>query len=436
MDTDAPCTPTIAQEDKVGPFIIGVTGASASGKTTVCEKIINGLGDQRCVLISLDWFYHGVPPSVDPSTYNFDHPDAFDFEALSKVLATMKKRCPVSVPKYDFAFHCRVADNSAELDVADVIIVEGILTFFDAHLRDLMHMKIFVDEDADICLSRRIKRDVVARARTVDSILAQYERFVKPAFETFIQPTRRYADIVVPRGGDNLVAIDLIIKHIALKIRQEDLRKVFSNLVLMSDSCQSRGLHTILRDRKASRDDVVFYSNRLMRLLIEEGLGLLPFERRMVTTPGGGRFYGVGFVAGLVGVSLMPNGSTMDSSLRAICNTVRLGKMMIDMERKEVSYEVLPEGIEERYVLVLAPVLDSGERCEIAIERLIGQEVGCAEDRIMILSLIVSPQAVRRICSRFSKVRLVVSAIDKSVDKNGKVYPGVGDFGTRYYGTE
>lgn len=431
---DAPPTPSDTLSSPVGPFIIGVTGASASGKTTVCDKIIHGLGDQRCVLISLDWFYHGLPHGVSPQDYNFDHPDAFDFEALRHTLQLMMQRRPVVVPRYDFAKHRRVDDKAAELDVADVIIVEGILSFYDPAIRAMMHMKIFVDEDADICLSRRIRRDVASRGRSVESILGQYERFVKPAFEEYIWPTKRYADIVVPRGGDNLVAIDLIIKHIALKIRQEDLRKVFSNLVVMSDSYQNRGLHTIFRREGVSRDDFVFYSNRLMRLLIEEGLGLLPFERKTVVTPGGGRFFGVGFVAGLAGVSLMPNGEAMEGSLRAVCNTVRIGKMLIEGSRddRRVQYDNLPEDIEARYVLVLDPVLDSGEMCEKALEQLV--KMGCKEDRILVLSLIVSPQAVTRICGRFSKVQLVVSAMDKGLDKEGKVYPGVGDFGMRYYG--
>lgn len=435
MDSSsAPHTPS-AQTAPVGPFIIGVTGGSASGKTTVCEKIIHGLGDQRCVLVSLDWFYHGLPDGVNPGSYNFDHPDAFDFEALRSTLASMKTRRPVSVPKYDFALHCRVADNAADLDVADVIIVEGILTFYDPEIRNLMHMKIFVDEDADICLARRITRDLKSRGRSVESILTQYTRFVKPAFETFILPTKRYADIVVPRGGDNLVAIDLIIKHIALKIQQEDLRKVFSNLVVMSDSYQSRGLHTIFRQKDATRNDIVFYSNRLMRLLIEEGLGLLPFERKTVTTPTGGKFYGVGFIAGLAGVSLMPNGETMESSLRAVCNTVAIGKMLISPKVKtDVTYARLPLDIQDKYILILDPVLDSGEMCETALGRL--TELGCREDRIMVLSLIVSPQAVTRICRRFTKVQLVVSAIDKGLGADGRVYPGVGDFGTRYYGSD
>lgn len=432
---EQPVVSPSATAQVVGPFIIGVTGASASGKTTVCEKIINGLGDQRCALVSLDWFYLGLLPGTNASNYNFDHPNAFDFLALKETLEKMSKRVPVSVPKYDFALHCRVEDKAAELDVADVIIVEGILTYYDAEIRNMMHMKIFVDEDADVCLSRRIKRDTKMRGRSVDSVLEQYSRFVKPAYQEFIVPTKRYADIVVPRGGENVVAIDLIIKHIALKLRQEDLRKIYVKLVVMSDSYQARGLHTIIREADACRNDIVFYSNRLMRLLIEEGLGLLPFERKTVTTPSGGKFYGVGFVAGLAAVSLMPDGEAMEMSLRAVCNTVRIGKMLIG-KNGELEYEYLPKDMKRRYVLILAPVLDSGCKCEAVIRRLTSKEVGCAEDRMMVVSLIVSPQAVTRLCTVFSKVSVVVSCIDQGLDDEGRVYPGIGEFATRYYGCE
>lgn len=385
----------------------------------------------------MDWFYHGLPPNTDAACYNFDHPDAFDFDALSATLSAMAKRRPISVPTYNFATHRRDNDNSMELDAADVIIIEGILTFYDPGLRQSMHLKIFVDEDADICLSRRIQRDASARGRSLQSILDQYTRFVKPAFEEFILPTKRYADIVVPRGAENLVAIDLIIKHIALKMKQDDLRKVFSNLIVMADSNQVRGLHTILRCETTTRTEFVFYANRLMRLLIEEGLGLLPFQRRMVRTKSGGRFYGVGFVGGLAGVALMPGGETMQSSLRAVCNTVRIGKMMMKKGGCETDgYERLPEDMKNKYVLLLTPVLHDGRECELALQRLTGKQVGCRSDRVIVVCLIASPQAVHRICARFTAVKLVVSEVDEGVDKNGMVYPGLGDFTNRYYGCD
>lgn len=416
------------------PFIIGITGASASGKTTVCRKIIDGLGDQRCVLISVDWFYRGLPKDTDASNYNFDHPSAFDFQSLHETLIQMKKRQLISVPAYNFALHKRDDNKKFDLDKADVIIVEGILTFYDPNIRNMMHMKVFVDEDADICLTRRIQRDIKSRGRTIESILEQYRKFVKPSFEEFILPTKTYADMIMPRGSENVIMIDMIIKHIALKIRQDDLRKLYSGLIVMTDSFQTRGLHTIIRNINTTRDDIVFYSNRLMRLLVEEGLGLLPFKRKSIKTANGGIYCGVGFIAGLAAISLLPDGATMESSLRAVCNTVRIGKMVIDGKTNMVTYEKLPNGLDDRYILVLAPVLNSGCSCEKAVERLV--QVGCKEDHIFLLTLVTAPQAVIRICSRFPKLRLIVSAVDIGLDENGLVYPGIGDFSTRYFGTD
>lgn len=425
----------------IGAFFIGVSGASASGKTTVCTKIMDGLADQRCALISLDWFYRGLPEGIDPGEYNFDHPDAFDFEALGETLRAMRKRQPVEVPMYDFALHRRDPANATKIGASDVVIIEGILTFYDRAIRSMLNMKIFVDEDADICLARRIQRDVKSRGRSVESILSQYQRFVKPSFEEYILPTKRYCDIVVPRGGENIVAIDLIIKHIALKIRQDDLRKVLPNLIVMQDSYQSRGLHTLFRDVNASRDDFVFYADRLMRLLVEEGLGLLPFERKHVVTPSGASYYGVGFSAKVAAVSLMPAGEAMENSLRAVCLNIRVGKMLIvapSRESREVAYSKLPADLaqERRHILVLEPVLNTGLGCITAIEHLLGDKVGCSEERIVILSVIASSAAAREVCSRFPKAKLVVSAIDGDVDSKGVVVPGAGDFGMRYFGTD
>lgn len=204
---------------KTKPYIIGVTGASASGKTTICQKISSALSNKRCVLVSLDWFYYGLPPNTDAASYNFDHPDAFDFKSLRHTLEEMSKRKPVKVPRYDFALHKRVSTNAAELGAADVIIVEGIMTLHNECIRKMLDVKVYVEEDADICLSRRVKRDIASRGRTIDSVLTQYETFVKPSFEEYILPTRKYADLIVPRGGENIVAIEVMTNHIKSKIR-------------------------------------------------------------------------------------------------------------------------------------------------------------------------------------------------------------------------
>jgi len=427
------------QSTVVEPFIIGVAGASASGKTTVCEKIIQGLGDHRCVLVSLDWFCNGIPDNIDSSAYNFDHPDAFDFNYLYQVLKWMQKGQPVDVPTYDFKTHKRSA--SVLLNAAEVIIVEGILTFYPRFIRKMMHMKIFVDEDADVCLCRRIRRDTEFRGRTLSQVLNQYEKFVKPGYDEFIFPTKRHADIIVPRGGGNHVAINLIVQHIALKLQQEgDFRKLYPQLHRLEDNSQIRGLHTIFRNTEASREDFVFYADRLIRLVVERGLGLLPFSREIVTTPTGEPYFGVAFVQGIIGVSIIRSGESMETSLRAVCKTARIGKMLIandgpknDCSNRRIAYCSLPQEIHRLHVLLLDPVLDTGGTVACAIEELLSR--GVPMDNITVLNLISSPDGLSLICGKYPRIKVVTSSVDRGVNKDGYVVPGVGDFANRYFGT-
>ncbi|RID60045.1 hypothetical protein BRARA_F03227, partial [Brassica rapa] len=198
------------------PFVIGVTGGTASGKTTVCDMIIQQLHDHRIVLVNQDSFYRGLTSEEleRVQEYNFDHPDAFDTEQLLHCIDTLKSGQPYQIPIYDFKTHQRKSDAFRQVNACDVIILEGILVFHDSRVRDLMNMKIFVDTDADVRLARRIRRDTVERGRDVDSVLEQYAKFVKPAFDDFVLPSKKYADVIIPRGGDNHVAVDLIVQHI------------------------------------------------------------------------------------------------------------------------------------------------------------------------------------------------------------------------------
>jgi uridine kinase len=166
------------------------------------------------------------------------------------------------------------------------------MAFANKELIDLMDIKIFVDTDADIRLARRLKRDIAERGRSIDSVLAQYNKYVKPSFEYYIAPTMHYADIIVPRGGDNTIAIDLIVKLVnrELKLRGGQLRSDLAlkinhkagelpiSLHKLDETKQIRYMHTIIRNKNTTRDEFIFYSNRLMRILIEHALSLLPFE--------------------------------------------------------------------------------------------------------------------------------------------------------------
>ncbi|KAJ8286563.1 hypothetical protein GJAV_G00040610 [Gymnothorax javanicus] len=205
------------------PFLIGVSGGTASGKSTVCAKIMELLGQnkvdhrQRKVdIVSQDSFYRVLTADQKAKAlkgqYNFDHPDAFDNELMYQTLKDIVDGKVVQVPTYDFVTHSRLPELITVYP-ADVVLFEGILVFYTQNIRDMFHMKLFVDTDSDVRLSRRVLRDM-KRGRDLEQILSQYTTFVKPAFEEFCLPTKKYADVIIPRGVDNMVAINLIVQHI------------------------------------------------------------------------------------------------------------------------------------------------------------------------------------------------------------------------------
>ncbi|KAJ0469654.1 putative transferase [Helianthus annuus] len=250
----SPSTSILAESIKQ-PFVIGVSGGTASGKTTVCDMIIQQLHDHRVVLVNQDSFYRGLTAEESKRVheYNFDHPDAFDTEQMLECIEKLKKGNSVHLPIYDFKNHRRCSESFRQVNASDVIILEGILVFHDQRVRDLMNMKIFVDTDADVRLARRIRRDTVERGRDVNSVLEQYAKFVKPAFDDFVLPSKKYADVIIPRGGDNHVAIDLIVQHIRTKLGQHDLCKIYPNIYVIQSTFQIRGMHTLIRDKEISK---------------------------------------------------------------------------------------------------------------------------------------------------------------------------------------
>ncbi|XP_074847683.1 uridine-cytidine kinase-like 1 isoform X4 [Carettochelys insculpta] len=207
-------------------FVIGLCGGSASGKTTVANKIIEALDVPWVVLLSMDCFYKVLNKEQQElaahNEYNFDHPDAFDLDLLTSVLRKLKKGKSVKVPVYDFTTHSRRKEWKT-IYGANVVVFEGILSFANKELLKLLDMKVFVDTDSDIRLVRRLQRDILERGRDVVGVIKQYHKFVKPAFEQYIEPTVQVADIVVPRGGENFVALDLIVQHVHSQLEKREI---------------------------------------------------------------------------------------------------------------------------------------------------------------------------------------------------------------------
>ncbi|MCI6433580.1 MAG: uridine kinase [Clostridiales bacterium] len=202
-------------------LVIGIAGGTASGKTTLMKNLINEFGGQVTVL-SHDNYYkrHDDMPYEERCMLNYDEPAAFDTSLMVYHLDQLRHGHSIECPVYDFTVHNR-SDETIRLVPHKVIIVEGILIFENEELRNLMDIKIFVDTDADIRLCRRIKRDVNKRGRSLESVLAQYQQTVKPMHERYVEPSKKYADLVVPEGGKNLVALNMITGHIQHYLDEE-----------------------------------------------------------------------------------------------------------------------------------------------------------------------------------------------------------------------
>ena len=199
-------------------LVIGIAGGSGSGKTTLMNNIVSRFADNITVL-SHDSYYkrHDEMTYEERCQLNYDEPDALETDLMVRHLDQLRQGQAIDCPVYDFTVHNR-SDEVQRIEPRSVIIVEGILIFENKELRDLMDIRIFVDTDADIRLCRRVKRDVNKRGRTLESVLIQYQQTVKPMYEKYVEPSKKYAHILVPEGGKNAVALDLVVNLIAKHI--------------------------------------------------------------------------------------------------------------------------------------------------------------------------------------------------------------------------
>ncbi len=197
------------------PIFIGVTGGTASGKTTVSDAILERVGRERIAYIQHDSYYRDLShlPLEERRKLNFDHPDAMETELLTEHLRQLQAGEPIEVPIYDFATYQRRADTR-RVAPRRVILVEGILLFVDKNLREMMDIKLYVDTDADLRFIRRLQRDIRERERTLETVIHQYLTTVRPMHLEFVEPSKRYADVIIPAGGFNQTAIEMIVARI------------------------------------------------------------------------------------------------------------------------------------------------------------------------------------------------------------------------------
>jgi len=197
------------------PLVIGIAGGSGSGKTTVAQEILNRVGPSRIAFLQHDAYYKdlsGLPPT-QRAAVNFDHPNSLETDLLTRHIEMLKNDQQVELPIYDFANHSRT-DETFSVVPRGVVLVEGILIFSEPDLRNIFDVKIFVDTDDDIRFIRRLKRDIAERGRTTDSVVKQYLNTVRPMHLEFVEPSKRYADVIIPEGGHNTAALDMVVARI------------------------------------------------------------------------------------------------------------------------------------------------------------------------------------------------------------------------------
>lgn len=205
------------------PLVIGIAGGSGSGKTTAADIILLKVGRQRIAYLQHDSYYRDLSdlPRNQRMEVNFDHPDSLESNLMMEHILQLKQWKPVDIPLYDFTIHSRT-DKTIHVEPKRVILVEGILIFAEAALRSLFDVKIFVDTDPDIRFIRRLKRDIEERGRTTEMVVKQYLSTVRPMHLDFVEPSKRYADVIIPEGGLNEVAMDMVIARIESLLKEEN----------------------------------------------------------------------------------------------------------------------------------------------------------------------------------------------------------------------
>jgi len=210
---------------KKPPVVIGVAGGTGSGKTTVAHVILERVGAHRITLLPQDAYYKDLShlPPAQRAQMNFDHPDALEMDLMVEHLRMLREWKPIEMPVYDFTTHTRRPETK-HVEPNPVILVEGILVLADPRLRELMDVKLFVDTDADVRFIRRLKRDIEERGRTMESVIHQYLTTVRPMHLEFVEPTKRYADVIIPEGGFNQVAMDMVVARLGELLQGEGER--------------------------------------------------------------------------------------------------------------------------------------------------------------------------------------------------------------------
>ncbi|CDM36300.1 hypothetical protein DTO013E5_6758 [Penicillium roqueforti] len=414
--------------------IIGIAGSSGSGKSSVAMEIVKSLNLPWVVILVMDSFYKTLTPEqhhkAHANEYDFDCPESIDFDNLVETLRDLKKGKKANIPIYSFAEHQRQR-NTTTLYSPHVIILEGILALHDPRIVEMLDVKIFVEADMDVCLGRRILRDVRERGRDIEGIIKQWFEFVKPSYTRFVEPQRSISDIIIPRGIENKTAIDMVVKHIQRKLQEksdnhtEALRKLGlvaaevelpSNVHVLPSTPQIIGMNTILQTPETQQEDFIFYFDRLVSILIERALDMTSYVSANVETPQGSTYLGLHPKGIVSAVAILRGGSCMETALKRSIPDCLTGRLLIQTnesnEEPELHYLKLPSRIEEHTTVILIDSqMSSGGAALMAVRVLIDH--GVEQGRIVFVTCAAGERGLKRLTAVYPRINVIVGRIEE-----------------------
>lgn len=411
------------------PYIIGIGGPSGSGKTSVASKIVSSINVPWTVLISMDNFYHALSPSeremAFKNKFDFDEPGAIDLDLAYECIQDLKNGKKCQIPVYSFVNHNRVPGKNITIYGASVIIIEGIYTLYDQRLLDLMDLKIYVDADLDICLARRLSRDVVSRGRDLNGCIDQWERFVKPNAVKYVIPTMENADVIIPSMSDNDIAIKLLVDHISAKLEKKSLEHVKELIQLgknklpepltknpsvhiLENTNQVRGIITLLLNKETSVADFVFYFDRMATILLAKVLDeITSFETVNITTPGSYIIHNAKRInfKDITAINLIRSGDCFIHSLRKTLPNVSIGKLLIQSDsltgEPQLHCEFLADDIlTYKKILLMEAQIVNGASMIMAIQVLLDHGVNIQNIVVVVYS--ATETGLRRVLNAFN----------------------------------
>ncbi|KAB5576572.1 uridine kinase family-domain-containing protein [Coniochaeta sp. 2T2.1] len=418
--------------------IIGIAGSSGSGKSTLSQAIVRKLNLPWVVIMSMDSFYKRLTPvqhkKAFENDYDFDSPEAIDFDVLVDCLRDLKAGKRAEIPIYSFERHDR-EDATTSIYSPHVLILEGIFALYDPRVLDLLDMKIFCEADADTCLSRRLLRDVRDRGRDVEGIIKQWFAWVKPNFEKYVDPQRKVADIIVPRGVENRVAMAMVVQFIEQKLLEKSRhhraaltqleleaqsKPLGKRVTVLKETPQLRGMNTIIHNIDTSSEDFIFYFDRLAALLVEQALNNVSFKSTTVTTPGGYTYNGLRPCGNVSAVILVRGGAALETGLHRVIPDCRTGRVLIQSNLRtgepELHYLKLPADIHQHEaVLLLDAQMSSGGSALMAVQVLVDH--GVKLDRIVLATYSAGRMGLYRLTNVFPDIAVVVGSVVPDVEE-------------------